>query len=523
LEVWHVAREFGGIAEAGGVKDAVSGLSRALARAGVGTVVVLPLYGFLKGKLPLGDELASFSLEVPDQDNGNRTEREPVKIFPMLREGVRFLLVDSPRFARKSDVYTYTAEDESADPYKKRGTGHWDSHQMNVILQKAALETSLSSGAAPDLFHCHDGHAAFLPAMMREDPRFKGHFESTNAVLTIHNAGVGYHQEIWSLEFARALTGLEESVLARGMLGRTVDPLLLASSYALMSTVSEQYARELLQEENTEVAGGLGKALRERGVRLHGITNGVEPEPYDPRDPEKTGLPFRFDPSKGDWGGKKKCRERLYQFLPGPRQASRNGYTVPLFSFIGRLTPQKGIDVLHGAIEELSNESDAPDFVVLGQGEREAEEKFRRLAGRGKTGGVFFLSRFDPPLAKLIYAASDAMLIPSAFEPCGLTDFHAQLMGTIPLVHRVGGLVKVRDGITGFSYDLQTPEALAEAVRRCLGVFRGDAPLIERIRKRAFDEIFELHTWDRVARNGYIPLYESWIPARGGKGTWSGT
>jgi starch synthase len=222
----------------------------------------------------------------------------------MEREGVRFLFVDSPRFAKKSDVYTYTAEDEAADPYKKRGTGHWDSHQMNVILQKAALEISLASGTAPDLFHCHDGHAAFLPAMMMEDPRLKGHFYSTRAVLTIHNAGVGYHQEIWNEAFARALTGLEERVLARGLLVHTVDPLLLASSYALMSTVSEQYARELLRERDTEVAGGLGKALRERRVPLHGITNGVDPEPYDPRDPEKTGLPFRFDPSQGDWEGK---------------------------------------------------------------------------------------------------------------------------------------------------------------------------------------------------------------------------
>jgi starch synthase len=211
------------------------------------------------------------------------------------------------------------------------------------------------------------------------------------------------------------------------------------------------------------------------------------------------------------------------QLLPGPRRSPRNGPDAPLFAFIGRLTPQKGIDVLQGAMEELVNEIDAPNFIVLGQGEREAEEKFRRLAARGKEGRVFFLSRFDPSLAKLIYAASDVMLIPSAFEPCGLTDFHAQLMGTIPLVHRVGGLVKVKDGITGFTYDLQTPSALAKAIRRCLGLFRTDAPLVERIRKKAFEEIFELHTWDKVAREGYIPLYESLLPAEGRKRTWRET
>ncbi len=522
MEVWHVTREFSGIAEAGGVKDAVSGLAWALGRAGVRAVVTLPLYGFLKGKLPLKKEIASFSFAVPDQDKGNRTENEPVKVFHMEREGVRFLLVDSPRFAQKTDVYTYTAEDEAANQYKKKGTGHWDSHQMNVILQKAALEASLATGTAPDVFHCHDGHAAFLPAIMREDLRLRGHFASTGAVVTIHNAGVGYHQEIWNAEFARVLTGLNKKVISRGVLGQTVDPLLLASSYAALSTVSEQYARELLEEKEAEIAGGLGKTLRERGIPLRGITNGVDPEPFDPRDPEKTGLPFKFDPSRGDWAGKKRCRARLFQLLPGPRRAPRRDHELPLFAFIGRLTPQKGIDVLQGAIESLIAERDAPDFIVLGQGEREAEERFRKMTARGREGHLFFLSRFDPSLAKLIYAASDFMLIPSAYEPCGLTDFHAQLMGTIPLVHRVGGLVKVRDGVTGFSYDLQTAGALAEAVRRCLRLFREEAPLIERIRKKAFEEIFALHTWDKVVQDGYIPLYESARSAEGRKQAWSG-
>jgi starch synthase len=508
LSIWHVTREYAGLAEAGGVKDAVRGLASALARAGVGSAVVLPLYGFADGRLRHRAPICSFSLPVPDQDKGFRMKEEPVKVYPLERDGVRFFLVDSPRFNNKRDVYTYTPEDEAENPHKRKGTGHWDFHQMNLVLQRAALETALSLGERSMVFHCHDGHAAFLPAIMREDHRFAERLGSSAAVVTIHNAGIGYHQEIWNVEFARLVSGLPEAVLSRGLLDGSVDPLLLAGDYAVLSTVSEQYAKELLSEKGSEVSGGLGRMLRERGIPLNGITNGVDAEPFDPRHPDRAGLPFRFDPSEGDWEGKKKCRRRLFELLAPPGAAADE--SLPLFTFIGRLTPQKGIDVLCGAISTLLSAGGGPGFVILGQGEAAAEERFRALAaakpGRGR---LFFIPRYDPQLAKLIYAAGDFFLIPSAFEPCGLTDYYAQLMGTIPLVHHVGGLVKVRDGETGFSYREQSASALAQAIERCLRISREDPALLERIRKTAFSEIFRVRTWDTVARQGYVPLYES--------------
>jgi starch synthase len=180
---------------------------------------------------------------------------------------------------------------------------------------------------------------------------------------------------------------------------------------------------------------------------------------------------------------------------------------LPLFGFIGRLTAQKGIDVLSGALSLLLSEGDCPLVTVLGQGAREHEEALAKLAEVGQ-GRVCFVPRFDAELAMLIYASCDFLLIPSAYEPCGLTDYHAQLMGTIPLVHRVGGLVKVRDGETGFSYDGQSPRELASAVRRCVRLFRDAPGILEDVRRRAFREIFERHTWDRVVREGYVPVYE---------------
>ncbi len=506
--VWHVAREYAGLAEAGGVKDVVRGLAEALARAGVSTTVVLPLYGFFPKDFPRDRPVASFVIPIPDQDKGNALFDEEVRVYSHELSGVRLLLVDSPRYAALRDVYTYTAADEAENHWRKKGTGHWDAHQLNVLLQKAAIETARALGEKPTIFHCHDGHTAFLPALLQEDPALRDWYRETSSVVTIHNAGLGYHQEVWDRDFARLLTGLPDSVLAKGMLGGKVDPLLLAGVYASLVTVSEQYARELLQETDGKMSGGLGRALRERGIPLAGITNGLDPEPWDPRSPERSGLPARFDPEVGDLEGKSVCRQSLFgriSFSAGADVAH-----MPVYAFVGRLTGQKGVDILFHALQEILSRKSSPLFVILGQGEKEKEDMFTWLASRPETRGrLSFLPRYDIALARLIYAASDFFLIPSAYEPCGLTDFIAQVLGSIPVVHRVGGLVKVRDGETGFSYDEQSAGALRDAIDRTTEIFLNDPSRLQRMRATAFSEIFSRHTWDHVLADGYLPFYQS--------------
>ncbi len=515
VSVWHVAREYAGIAEAGGVKDVVRGLAEAHARSGAETSVVLPQYGFLSKELTRGEPVASFSLALPDQDRANAFFEETVSISAAQVAGVRLLFVQAPRFADKRSVYVYTAEDEAANHLRKKGTGHWDFHQMNLLLQRAALETAMALGESPQVFHCHDGHTAFLPALVREDPRYGERFAGAGALLTIHNAGQGYHQEVWDKGFARLLTGLPDRVLEKGMINQAVDPLLLAASYAPLVTVSEQYALELLDERDLEMSGGLGRALREQGVPLRGITNGVDPGPWDPRYPEKTGLRCKFDPLTGDLEGKRACRKELAETLGmGPSSQSAG---TPLYAFVGRLTGQKGIDVLFRAIQQLLSSGSDSWFVVLGEGEKEKEAMLSWLAADPSSRGrLVFIRRYDPRLATLIYASSDFLLVPSAYEPCGLTDFIAQLMGSIPIVHRVGGLVKIRDGETGFSYDEQSGPALAAAIERSTALFRENPRLLEQIRRTAFGEIFSAHTWDRVLARGYGPLYEKTV-----EGAWT--
>jgi starch synthase len=180
----------------------------------------------------------------------------------------------------------------------------------------------------------------------------------------------------------------------------------------------------------------------------------------------------------------------------------------PLYAFIGRLTAQKGVGVLFKSLEAILPRHDSPLFVVLGSGEKKNEDMFLELADKPQNKGrLFFIPRYDPALARLIYAASDFFLIPSEYEPCGLTDFISQLSGSIPIVHRVGGLVKVRHRETGFSYNQQSPEALCAVLEETARVFITDPQLLDSIRRRAFSEIFSFHTWDRVLEDGYLPLY----------------
>lgn len=511
--VWHVAREYASIAEVGGLKDAVRGLAEAAVRAGLAVTVVVPLYGFARERLLAATTpAATFSIALPDLETWRHLQEEPVECRLMERSGVRLILLDSPRYASKRGVYTWTEADEREDPYRRQGSGHWDAHQMNLLLARGALEAAVQLGEPPSVFHCHDGHAAFLPPIMREDPRFTAQFHSTGAVLTIHNAGVGYHQEVWDPGVAATLTGLAPAVIEKGLLEGSADPLLLAAHYAVVNTVSEAYAEELLAESGPGPSGGLGAAYRRAGIRLWGVTNGVDAGAWDPRRPEITGLPCRFDPGTGELEGKRACRLALARRLSWRLAEAQP--EIPMFAFVARLTRQKGGEVLYEALCMLTAERTMFLSLVLGTGDPATEAKLRGLQWESD-GRVRFVAGYDPSLAMLAYAASDFVLVPSAYEPCGLSDMYGQLLGALPVVHAVGGLRKVRDGETGFSYRDQTPACLAAAVRRCLGLAERDPAALDAMRKRAFRDVREHRSWDRVLKEGYYPLYEAALPVGG--------
>jgi starch synthase len=519
--VWHVSRECDGIAEAGGLKDVVAGLSAALAAEGIPTAVVLPRYGFID-LVALEAESAGIHirLEMPDSGQNGTEGVETVEVFRTRRDGVEVFLLDSPRTRSKRAIYTYTAEEEREDPRRRKGTGHWDAHFVNLILQRGALELARTVGP-PDVFHCHDGHSAFLPAILRMCAPYCEELEDCRALITIHNAGRGYHQEIHDAQLAALLTGLPEDILTAGTQDGAADPFLVGAAYALVNTVSEGYAEEINSLQLEDLTGGLGSAFKERGVRLLGVTNGIATRDFDPRNPESSGLPFAFDPALGQMSGKLRCRERFVDLLHSAQHVPElaglevfgsldRGSDRPLYTFVGRLTGQKGVDILAGAVDRYLAEESNVQFLILGQGEKTIEDYLLEIARRpGTRGKLCVLIGYNAQAAKYVYASGDFFLVPSQYEPCGLTDLFAQMMGNLPIVHAVGGLVKVVPGVTGYSYRDHSVDALAAAIRESIADYTENPGGLELLRKQAFREVFRRYTWDKVLREGYLPLYRA--------------
>jgi len=521
--IWMLSREYGALAGAGGVKDVVSQLAETLARwSGRVVHVVLPCYGFIDpaglGFRPLADPAAPGELlrcEI-DMNHPDKMQKEGVTFFNKKINRVFLYLVDADRFREKGDVYTYTAEEESRLSWQKKSMGHHDYFAMNLLLQKAALELMILLDVKPDIIHCHDGHTAILPALIREYSGYRSYFRSTGCLVTIHNAGVGYHQEIADLPYAASTSGLPESVIDGHLLDGKFDPFMVAGSYSLMNTVSENYARELQETEDDRLTGWLGHRLLARHIVIEGITNGIDPALFNPGENED-GQDFCFDPGNigDDLGGKRRCKIDLLDRVKNGflnYGVVQNGYVeteleIPLFTFVGRLSEQKGVDVFIDALEALMKRTTAFQVLFLGNGDSAIEKRMVDFSeDESFRGRVCFLKGFSSVLARKIYAGGDFFVIPSRYEPCGLTDFIAQLYGNIPIVHLVGGLVKVRDGYTGIAYSDNSFDGLLAALQRGLDLF-SDRGSMRKIQMQAVREIEDKYTWSKVMRR-YVELYK---------------
>ncbi len=521
--IWMLTREYGDLAGAGGVKDVTAQLSRAMAAwSGRKVNVVVPLYGFMNPsehgfaimmdpQQPEKELYFEVTMNYVSQER-----REGLRVWWAKIDRVNLYLLESPRFAEKGDVYTYTAEEETADPSKRQGEGHFDFFAMNMLLQKGALQLMLNLQEKPDIIHCHDGHTAVLPAIISETPWLKSYFRATSCLVTIHNAGVGYHQDVADLPFAHAMTELPWRVIMQSRLLGNFDPLVCAGLYAAVNTVSENYARELQESLGDEQTGWLGHHLGDLGVVLEGITNGVDPDEFSPLKGSSLGLAASFDPRKpGTLEGKEQCKRQLIETLSQHNAQSelvQHGYLeqgtdVPLFSFIGRLSEQKGIDILLGAMEKILDQFSDIQLVILGRGAAAIENSILSLVEEERNRGrVCFLSGYHTGFAFRVYSGGDFFLVPSRYEPCGLTDFIAQLFGNLPIVHHVGGLVKVINEKTGFSYVEHSPDALAEAIVRAIAAYENKT-LMQTMLKSAAELIDRKYTWKEV-KNQYLQLYK---------------
>lgn len=516
--IWFISREYRDLAGSGGLKDVCRQLAVALAGK-YKVTVCLPAYGFLDPYRLGFQEGEVFQV---DMNYAHEERREAVQVWSRTTtDGVRIFLFDASRYQEKKGIYTYTPEDEIENPENVQGDGHYDYFAMNVLLQKAAVSLMMYRMEQPDIIHCHDGHTALIPAIIRENEGFRPFFRKTGCLVTIHNAGAGYHQDVDDLPFAKAITGLPQTIINQSLLGESFDPFLAAAPYALLNTVSENYAYELMETDYDEMTGWLGHSLVRRGVRIRGITNGINPEDFNPQDSERLGLAEPYSPIKGDFKGKVKCKEDLIETIrrhEGENRVAVHGYLdlfqeCPLFTCISRLTPQKGIDRLVLALEKLLSQD--PDFqmLIMGAGDNDIEQNLIRLVSQGiNKGRIALLNGYDEMLAHKVYAAGDFFLVPSIYEPCGLTDFIAQLFGNIPVVHHTGGLIKVIDGETGFAYKQKGVEALISAVSKAQNVFKKDRKKIRKIQVRAVEVLYENYTWHKVMQH-YEDLYKECLDA----------
>jgi starch synthase len=373
-----------------------------------------------------------------------------------------------------------------------------DNTRRFALLSKAAFQLCRALGWFPDIFHAHDWPTALVPVYLKYLER-GGEFAASASVLTVHNLG---YQGVYPAE-RYSSTGLGWGLFGVAGFedGRSLN-LLKAGIAAsdIVSTVSPTYAREI---QTPELGAGLDGLLRHRSSSLVGILNGVDGAEWEPSsDPF---LPTTFGPK--DLAGKAACKVELQEAMGLPVDPE-----LPLIGMVTRLTDQKGIGELfgplHGSAWRIATEM-VLQFAVLGSGEAWCEHELRSLAGR--LPNFRAVVGYDERLAHLITAGSDFLLMPSRYEPCGLTQLYALRYGTLPIVRRTGGLADTVENYdeatgsgTGFMFDELTPRSIFDTTGWAVWAWYNKPDHITQMRARAMSRLF---SWDRSALE-YTKLYE---------------
>ena len=445
--VLFVTAEYAPLAKTGGLADVSTALTRYLHRRGDDVRVFVPFYRRIAEQ-----RLSLAPVEfLQDLELSLGQHRYRYRILTGAAPGTELPLyfVDCPALFDRPGVY-------SADP---------DEHRRFLALTRAALDCAQRMGFAPHVLHCNDWHTAFGPLLLKTAYAWDRLFSATRSVLTIHNIG---YQGVFGAGHAAEL-GLGEATwllhqedLAAGRINSMLHGVLYAD---LVTTVSPTYAREIC---TPEFGLGLDPFLRARGERLVGILNGVD---YDEWDPERDlYLPIHF--TRDDLAGKAALKRAFLE-----RLGIRARPETPLFGIVSRLVAQKGIELMMPALPQLLSERDCT-LVALGSGERRYEDFFAWLEA-AFPGRVVYHRGYSEELAHWIEGASDAFLMPSLYEPCGLNQMYSLRYGTIPVVRRTGGLADsvslyapARGSGTGIVFEHYDAAALRWAVETTLELHR---------------------------------------------------
>jgi starch synthase len=447
INVLFLAPEVAPFAKTGGLADVVGSLPDALRRQGVDTSICLPFYRNVK-------------------EGGYRLTRIIAGLEVPFGSGSLACSIWSGETANGTAVYFIEREDLYDRPslYRTPEGDYYDNFERFAFFSRAALHFARHAGLQTDVIHCHDWQTGLAPVYLKTLYRGEPFFLNTASVFTIHNIG---YQGLFPPEKLR-LSGIPYSEFHPEGLEYWGQVSLLKAGIVysdVITTVSPRYSKEI---QTAELGLGMEGILRRRSDSLYGILNGADYSQWDPA--VDAHLPIRFNAE--ELNGKKECKTLLIAEMGLDEKISDK----PLLGYISRLSGQKGCDLLLKVADRVIGEG--AGLVVLGAGEELYEKAVAKLA-EDHPGRIAVRIGFDEPLAHRIMAGSDMLLVPSQYEPCGLTQLYALRYGTIPVVRATGGLADTispysettREG-NGFRFESFEPEPFFAAIRQAFRLYR---------------------------------------------------
>jgi starch synthase len=471
MKVLFVSGELAPFAKVGGLADVAAALPAALFELGADIRIIIPRYGIIDSeKYPMEKILSGIEVEF-------KGEKNKINLFKTALPGgnVAVYLIENDRYLSKGDIYL--SQDASS-------CGNETEFERFGFFTVSVLEILKNLEWQPQIIHCNDWHTGLLPLLAPKNFR---------TITTIHNSA---YQGRYREEIVLSALGKDKKIF------HPKDGHIIALREAILSsdfinTVSLTYAKEILTEE---FGCGLEKDLEIRKKDLFGILNGLDINLFNP---ETDTYIFR-NFSVNNISARDENKTNLRKIL-----GLADDKDIPVFGFVGRLTEQKGFDILIPALEEMLGEN--AQVVILGSGSKNYEEKLMVLARKAGTAKISLNFRFDAELAQKIYGGSDFFLVPSRFEPCGLIQMIAMRYGAVPLARRTGGLRDTvidyaEPGGNGIVFEKYDTKDLLEALKKAMEIYQEKEKLLI-LRKNGMTADF---SWRKSARK-YFELYQKLI------------
>ena len=475
MQIVFASAECAPFVKTGGLGDVAGSLPSALVRAGAEVIVMVPKYATIKDEYKAQMEhFADFYVSL-----GWRNEY--CGLEKLEHDGVTYMFIDNERYFARDYPY-----------------GFFDDGERFAFFSKAITESlqHLPAGFECDILHCNDWQTALAPVFLREFYQGLPLYDRVKTVFSIHNVAF---QGQFSDTVMEDILGVAHIPAAASQLrcdACSVNYMLGALRYAdAITTVSPTYAGEI---QTPEFGEGLDGVLRERSYALQGILNGIDVTGFDPATDKRIAANYTVE----DRSGKAVCKAKLQEELGLEVRDDR-----PLMVMVTRLTRQKGMDLVMYALDRIL--AGGVQVAVLGTGDRDYEDGLRYFQDK-YPGTMAARIEFDPALSQRMYAAADMFLMPSKFEPCGLSQIIAMRYGTLPIVRETGGL---KDTVqpyneftgegTGFSFSNFNGDEMGDAVFRAARLFWDNRDAWNQLVTQAMSQDF---SWTRSA-DKYLDLY----------------